>query len=97
MGPWIVTKSDVPDPQNLQITLRVNGEIKQQGNTRDMIFPVAELVSQLSLGQTIRAGSLIATGTPAGVGYAREPKEFLRPGDVMETEISGSVCSEIES
>lgn len=89
IGPWIVTADEIPDPQHLDITLRVNGEIKQQGNTADMIFPVAELVSQLSLGQTLRPGTLIGTGTPPGVGYAREPKEFLQPGDVMETEISG--------
>jgi len=88
-GPWIVTADEIPDPGNLELTLRVNGEVKQQGTTRDMIFSVVELVSQLSLGQTLRPGTLIATGTPPGVGYARDPKEFLRPGDLMETEISG--------
>ena len=89
IGPWIVTADDVPDPQNLEITLRVNGVEKQRGHTRDMIYSVAEIISQLSVGQTLRPGTLIATGTPPGVGYAREPKEFLRPGDVMETEIAG--------
>jgi 2-keto-4-pentenoate hydratase/2-oxohepta-3-ene-1,7-dioic acid hydratase in catechol pathway len=89
IGPWIVTADEVADPQNLEITLRVNGEVKQRGHTSDMIFPVSELISQLSLGQTLRPGTLIATGTPPGVGYARDPKEFLRPGDVMETEIAG--------
>jgi 2-keto-4-pentenoate hydratase/2-oxohepta-3-ene-1,7-dioic acid hydratase in catechol pathway len=89
IGPWVVTADEIPDPQNLDLTLRVNGDLKQQGNTGDMIFPVADLISQLSLGMTLRAGTLIATGTPPGVGYARDPKEFLRPGDLMETEVSG--------
>jgi len=89
VGPWIVTADEVADPQNLEIMLRVNGEIKQRASTSDMIFPVAELVSQLSTGMTLPAGTLIATGTPAGVGVAREPKEFLKPGDLMETEIAG--------
>lgn len=89
IGPWVVTADEIPDPQNLDLTLRVNGDLKQHGNTGDMIFPVAELISQLSLGMTLPAGTLIATGTPPGVGYARDPKQFLRPGDLMETDISG--------
>lgn len=89
IGPCIVTADEIPDPQNLDLTLRVNGEQKQFGNTRDMIFSVRSLIAQLSLGMTLPAGTLIATGTPPGVGYARDPKEFLKPGDVMETEISG--------
>jgi len=87
MGPWIVTTDEIPNPQELEITLRVNGVLKQNGQTDDMIYPVADLVAWLSIGQTLRPGTVIATGTPAGVGYAREPKEFLRPGDVMITEI----------
>ncbi len=89
IGPCIVTADSLEDPGNLDIMLRVNGELKQQGNTGEMIFPIPELIAQLSLGQTLLPGSVIATGTPPGVGFARDPKEFLRPGDVMETEIVG--------
>lgn len=89
VGPWIVTADEVPDPQSLRVTLRLNGETKQDANTSDMIFPVAEIVAQLSVGMTLLPGNLIATGTPAGVGHARTPPEFLRDGDVMETEIEG--------
>jgi len=89
VGPWIVTADEVPDPQTLRVILRLNGETKQDANTSDMIFPVAEIVAQLSVGMTLLPGTLIATGTPAGVGHARTPQEFLRGGDVMETEIEG--------
>jgi 2-keto-4-pentenoate hydratase/2-oxohepta-3-ene-1,7-dioic acid hydratase in catechol pathway len=92
VGPWIVTADEIPDPQSLRLSLRVNGETKQDGSTKDMIFPVDELVAQLSLGMTLPAGTLIASGTPAGVGFARDPKEFLQDGDVMETEIEGIGC-----
>jgi 2-keto-4-pentenoate hydratase/2-oxohepta-3-ene-1,7-dioic acid hydratase in catechol pathway len=88
-GPWIVTRDEIADPQNLRISLRVNGQTKQDANTQDMIFAVDELIAQLSLGMTLLPGSLIATGTPEGVGMARVPPEFLQPGDVMETEIEG--------
>lgn len=89
MGPCIVTKDEVPDPQNLRVRLRVNGETKQDASTADMIFPVSEIVSQLSAAMTLLPGMVIATGTPSGVGFAREPKEFLQDGDVMETEVVG--------
>jgi 2-keto-4-pentenoate hydratase/2-oxohepta-3-ene-1,7-dioic acid hydratase in catechol pathway len=89
IGPWIVTRDEISDSQNLRLCLRVNGETKQDANTSDMIFSVADLVSQLSLGMTLLPGNLIATGTPAGVGFAREPREFLHPGDVMEAEVEG--------
>lgn len=89
IGPWIVTRDEVPDPQNLHIHLRINGETKQDANTRDMIFPVDELIAELSAGMTLVPGNLIATGTPEGVGMARVPPEFLKPGDLMETEIEG--------
>ncbi len=89
VGPWIVTADEVPDPQSLRVILRLNDETKQDANTSDMIFPVAEIVAQLSVGMTLLPGTLIATGTPAGVGHARTPSEFLRGGDVMETEIEG--------
>lgn len=89
VGPWIVTAEEIGDPQQLALRLRVNGEVKQEANTADMIYPVAELIAQLSLGMTLPAGSLLATGTPSGVGFARQPPEFLHPGDVVEAEVEG--------
>jgi 2-keto-4-pentenoate hydratase/2-oxohepta-3-ene-1,7-dioic acid hydratase in catechol pathway len=89
IGPWIVTRDEIADPQNLRLWLKVNGITKQDANTSEMIFSVADLVLQLSLGMTLLPGNLIATGTPAGVGFAREPKEFLHRGDVMEAEVEG--------
>jgi 2-keto-4-pentenoate hydratase/2-oxohepta-3-ene-1,7-dioic acid hydratase in catechol pathway len=87
MGPWIVTADEIPDPQALRVTLKVNGELKQDGNTADMIYPIDELIVWLSKGMTLLPGALIATGTPDGVGFARTPPQFLKPGDVMETEV----------
>ena len=87
IGPWIVTTDEIPDPQKLRVSLRVNGKVKQDGNTRDMIYPVEQLIVWLSVGMTLRPGSLIASGTPDGVGFARTPPEFLKPGDVVETEV----------
>jgi 2-keto-4-pentenoate hydratase/2-oxohepta-3-ene-1,7-dioic acid hydratase in catechol pathway len=89
MGPWIVTRDEVPDPQALRLTLRVNGMVKQDGNTRDMIYPVDSLLEWVSKGMTLLPGSIIATGTPDGVGLYRKPPEFLKPGDVMESEVEG--------
>ncbi|MEO8745149.1 MAG: fumarylacetoacetate hydrolase family protein [Candidatus Dormiibacterota bacterium] len=88
-GPWIVTADEVPDPQKLNLFLRVNGVVKQEGNTRDMIYPVDAIIEWVSKGMTLLPGSIIATGTPDGVGFARTPPEFLQPGDVMETEVQG--------
>lgn len=89
MGPWIVTADEVGDPQRLPIRLRVNGALKQEANTADMIYGVAETIEILSRGMTLEPGQIIATGTPAGVGFARTPPEYLRPGDVVESEIDG--------
>ena len=89
MGPWIVTAEAIDDPHNLQILSRVNGEIKQESNTKFMIFTIPEIVAQISLGMTILPGDIIATGTPSGVGFARQPPEFLQPGDIVECEIQG--------
>ena len=89
VGPWVVTADEIPDPQALRVSLRVNGEVKQDGNTGDMIYPVSQLIVWLSVGMTLRPGSLIASGTPDGVGFARTPPEFLKPGDLMETEVEG--------
>jgi 2-keto-4-pentenoate hydratase/2-oxohepta-3-ene-1,7-dioic acid hydratase in catechol pathway len=88
-GPWVVTADEVPDPRSLQLHLRVNGELKQDANTRDMIYPVDAIIEWLSVGMTLLPGMLIATGTPEGVGFARTPPEFLRPGDLLETEVEG--------
>src|SRR5579884_3176406 len=88
-GPWIVTRDEIPDPQDLRLRLSVNGVIKQDASTRDMIYPVDALIAWLSVGMTLLPGMLIATGTPEGVGFARRPPEFLRPGDVCEAEVEG--------
>ena len=88
-GPWIVTKDELADPRSLNLFLRVNGTVKQDGNTRDMIYPVDAVIEWASKGMTLPPGTIIATGTPDGVGFARTPPEFLRPGDVMETEVEG--------
>ncbi|MBJ7593351.1 MAG: fumarylacetoacetate hydrolase family protein [Candidatus Dormibacteraeota bacterium] len=89
VGPWVLTKDEVDDVQSLQVQLRVNGVVKQDANTRDMIYPVDAIIEWLSVGMTLRPGMLIATGTPEGVGFARTPPEFLTAGDVMETEVMG--------
>jgi 2-keto-4-pentenoate hydratase/2-oxohepta-3-ene-1,7-dioic acid hydratase in catechol pathway len=89
MGPGIVPSSDIPDPQTLQITTRLNGVTVQKANTHDMIFPVARSIVFLSSLMTLEPGDLIATGTPSGVGFRREPPLFLRAGDIIEVEIEG--------
>jgi acylpyruvate hydrolase len=86
-GPALVLADEVPDPQNLELRFRLNGTVLQEANTSQMIFPVATLVSYISRYITLEPGDIIATGTPAGVGFKREPAVRLRPGDVMETEI----------
>ncbi|MBS1187802.1 MAG: Ureidoglycolate lyase [Burkholderiaceae bacterium] len=83
VGPWLVTRDEVPDPQNLELYLDVNGERMQKGNTNTMIFSSAKIVSYLSHFMTLLPGDVIATGTPPGVGLAREPQVFLKPGDVV--------------
>jgi len=88
-GPWIVTADEVADPQALKLRLRVNGELKQDGTTHDMIYPVDAILEWVSKGMTLMPGSVIASGTPDGVGFARTPPEYLQPGDVMETEVEG--------
>ena len=89
IGPLVVTADEFGDPHAKQVMLRVNGVVKQDGNTRDMIFPLDALIASLSHGLTLEAGDIIACGTPDGVGFARTPPEFLQDGDVMETEIEG--------
>ncbi|MDQ3195262.1 MAG: fumarylacetoacetate hydrolase family protein, partial [Pseudomonadota bacterium] len=88
MGPCLVTADEI-DPANMRVTTRVNGETKQDSNTRYMYFKIPRLIAELSLGMTLEAGDIISTGTPQGVGFARTPPEWLKPGDVLETEIAG--------
>ncbi len=88
MGPWIVTADEIPDPQNLTLTCRVNGVPKQSDSTANMIFSIRQTIAILSLGMTLEPGDIIATGTPSGVGHARKPPEYLKAGDVLETEIA---------
>jgi 2-keto-4-pentenoate hydratase/2-oxohepta-3-ene-1,7-dioic acid hydratase in catechol pathway len=89
MGPWILTAGDAPDPATLRITSRVNGVTKQDSHTSHMIFDIPTIISYLSKGMTLLPGDIIATGTPSGVGFARIPPEFLKPGDVVECEVEG--------
>jgi 2-keto-4-pentenoate hydratase/2-oxohepta-3-ene-1,7-dioic acid hydratase in catechol pathway len=88
MGPGLVSAHLVPDPQQLELITRLNGQVVQQSSTADMIFSVAEIISYLSRSMTLEPGDIIATGTPSGVGFKREPALFLKPGDVVEVEIS---------
>ncbi|MBA2429258.1 MAG: fumarylacetoacetate hydrolase family protein [Thermoleophilaceae bacterium] len=88
-GPWILTSDEVLDPQALSVRCRLNGEIMQDSTTAEMVFTVAELVSFLSQGMTLGPGDLIATGTPAGVGFTREPPVLLKAGDEVTVEVDG--------
>ena len=89
MGPWIVTSDEIIDPQCLDIRCWVNGELMQESNTSDQIYTIAETISIVSRGHTLVPGDVIATGTPAGVGFVRKPPQFLLPGDVLESEVEG--------
>jgi 2-keto-4-pentenoate hydratase/2-oxohepta-3-ene-1,7-dioic acid hydratase in catechol pathway len=89
MGPWIATADEVPHPDNLDIRCRVNGVTKQDSNTRCMYFKIPRIIAELSAGLKLEPGDIVLTGTPAGVGHARTPPEFMKPGDVLETEIAG--------
>jgi 2-keto-4-pentenoate hydratase/2-oxohepta-3-ene-1,7-dioic acid hydratase in catechol pathway len=89
LGPYLVTRDEVPDPQNLYIRAILNGEVVQDGTTSRMIFPVAELVSFLSQGMMLEPGDVIITGTPPGVGMARDPQLWMKPGDEVSIEIEG--------
>jgi 2-keto-4-pentenoate hydratase/2-oxohepta-3-ene-1,7-dioic acid hydratase in catechol pathway len=85
VGPYVVTKDEIEDPHNLRLTLRVNGEVEQDDNTRNLIFKIPELIHWASQGITLKPGDYISTGTPAGVGFPRG--KFLKNGDVVEAEI----------
>jgi 2-keto-4-pentenoate hydratase/2-oxohepta-3-ene-1,7-dioic acid hydratase in catechol pathway len=86
-GPAV--RTDVPDPHDLDLSLRVNGEVKQQSNTRYMLFSVPELIADITAGMTLEPGDVIATGSPAGVGASFTPQQFLWPGDVVEATVEG--------
>jgi 2-keto-4-pentenoate hydratase/2-oxohepta-3-ene-1,7-dioic acid hydratase in catechol pathway len=88
-GPWIVTADSLSDPHVLRLTCRINDITKQDGNTSQMIFNIPATIEYLSRGMTLLPGDIIATGTPAGVGDARTPPEYLKPGDIVESEIEG--------
>ena len=89
IGPYIVTKDEIKDVQNLNLQLKLNGKIMQKGNTQSMIFGVNHLVSYLSFFMTLKPGDIITTGTPPGVGMGRKPQIFLKSGDEMELQIDG--------
>ncbi|GAA4224246.1 2-keto-4-pentenoate hydratase/2-oxohepta-3-ene-1,7-dioic acid hydratase in catechol pathway [Sagittula marina] len=88
-GPWLVTADEVLDPQNLRVSLMLNGETVQDETTDDMIFTVAQIISHMSQFMKLVPGDIIATGTPSGVGMGMKPQRFLKPGDVMELTIDG--------
>lgn len=89
VGPYLVTADEVGDPQNLRVSLDLNGETVQDSNTSDMIFSVRQIVSYMSQFMQLMPGDIIATGTPSGVGLGMSPQRFLKPGDVMEIEVHG--------
>jgi 2-keto-4-pentenoate hydratase/2-oxohepta-3-ene-1,7-dioic acid hydratase in catechol pathway len=87
LGPWIVTKNEIPDPNNLSIRTMLNGNVVQESKTAQMIFNIQEIVSNLSKSMTLLPGTVILTGTPEGVGFTRQPPLFLQAGDVISIEI----------
>ena len=89
IGPWLVTRDEVADPQDLAMWLTVNGAVMQNGSTRTMVYGVAHLVSYLSQFMTLHPGDVISTGTPPGVGMGMKPPRYLAPGDVVELGITG--------
>ena len=89
IGPWLVTRDEVPDPQDLTMWLTVNGDVMQNGSTRTMVYGVAHLVSYLSQFMTLHPGDVISTGTPPGVGMGQKPPRYLKAGDVVELGIAG--------
>ena len=87
LGPWIVHRAALPDPQQLRLSLRVNGEMRQNSHTSKMLFPVAQLIATLSEGLTLEPGDILATGTPEGIGMGFTPPRFLHVGDTVEAEV----------
>ncbi len=89
LGPWLVTADEVPDPHALTLRCWVNGELRQEASTAQMAFPVPRLIAELSWGMTLLPGDIVLTGTPEGVGFARNPPLFLRAGDVVAVQVEG--------
>ncbi len=89
IGPWVVTADEIPEPHALDISLTLNGQVMQRSHTRNLIFGIPELIEYLSSVFTLEAGDVVATGTPAGVGYARNPPRLLRPGDDVAITVQG--------
>ena len=89
MGPWLVSADEIADPHALDISLRIGGETLQHSNTRELIFKISDLVAHLSSVVTLEPGDVVATGTPAGVGFARTPPRYLQPGDEVIVSIEG--------
>jgi 2-keto-4-pentenoate hydratase/2-oxohepta-3-ene-1,7-dioic acid hydratase in catechol pathway len=96
LGPWIVHKSALPNPQALRLICRVNGQVMQDDNTNNMIFDIPTTIEALSSGMTLEPGEIISTGTPSGVGFARVPPFFLKPGDKVEGEVEGIGILQVE-
>ncbi|NNE84339.1 MAG: fumarylacetoacetate hydrolase family protein [Alphaproteobacteria bacterium] len=96
-GPWMVTADEIEDPHNLNISTRLNGETLQDANTRDLIFNINALIAYVSNIVELQPGDVIASGTPAGVGFARDPQIFMKPGDICEIEVErvGTLVNEI--
>lgn len=89
LGPWLTTADEVPDPGDLRVQCEVNGVLLQNASSAQMAFPIARLIAELSQGMTLRAGDVLLTGTPSGIGSAREPQIFLQDGDLVVTRVSG--------
>ena len=96
IGPWVATKDEIKDPQNLNIWLKVNGEYRQRGNTKTMVFGVAEIVWWCSQYFIMEPGDIIVTGTPSGVALGMKPPKFLKVGDVVELGCDGLGTAEAE-
>ncbi|WP_445509421.1 fumarylacetoacetate hydrolase family protein [Rossellomorea marisflavi] len=99
MGPYLVTKNEIDDPHDLSITTKVNGEVRQSSNTKNMMFKISDIISILSKGMTLEPGDVIATGTPAGVGKGFNPPKFLQGGDLVEIEVEsvGKLTNRLQS
>jgi 2-keto-4-pentenoate hydratase/2-oxohepta-3-ene-1,7-dioic acid hydratase in catechol pathway len=88
-GPWLVTADEIPDPHALDISLTINGEVLQRSNTKNLIFRIPDLIEHLSSVFTLEPGDIVSTGTPAGVGFARKPPRWLKPGDEVAVKVQG--------
>lgn len=88
-GPYLVLKDEIPDPQNLELKTYIDDELLQHSNTGDMVFSVADIIADITQFLTLQPGTIIATGTPAGVGSGRTPPRWLRPGDTIRVEVQG--------